>query len=208
MASTRGVLVIAASAVGVALIAGALLLFRGEKGDSSTIERGPDDGSVDGVTRVEALESPGREREPVRPADVPKEPDAEVVLGEDELIAQNRAKWDAETARANTFELRRMRAALDREVDERARPKLQAMLDKGESQVMPDGGLPAYEEDQIDKTEIRMVLTDLETGRRRAVLPREGNMDLYLLKAKSRWMEQVIAQRQIVDDPAVLEDPK
>jgi hypothetical protein len=54
-----------------------------------------------------------------------------------------------------------------------------------------------------------MTVTDIETGRRRAVLPRKGNMDLYLLKAKSAWITSVILQRKILDDPSTSEpDPK
>jgi hypothetical protein len=76
------------------------------------------------------------------------------------------------------------------------------MLDRGESQVVPENGLPADEPDRVDEPEITMTLTDLETGRRRAVLPRKGNMDLYVLKAKMAWVARVIEERAVLDtDP-------
>src|SRR5258705_207887 len=84
--------------------------------------------------------------------DAPGETGPEIVLDEGTLVARHRAQWDAQTARASEAELRSMRAALDREIDERSRPKLQAMLEAGDSQLItPDVSLPYH--DTIDDTE-------------------------------------------------------
>jgi hypothetical protein len=204
MARTRRGLVVATSLGALVFVVGAVVLLRTRNGDSAppAIARGPTLPRVtNGDPAPDVLEAPKREPATGRHDDAPKDAGPEIVLDEATLVARHRAQWDAQTARASLPELRAMHDALEREIDERSRPKLQAMIESGDSQLItPDVSVPYH--DAIDETELTMRQTDVATGLRRAVLPRKGNMDLYLLKAKSAWIAGVIDQRAVLDtDP-------